>query len=73
MKSSLVEEMSLIIKNQERDQTQEKLDLEPKLTIVYLPQIHPNPPLVVELTLDRTRYNIDQEGIEGHIKFKDAT
>jgi DNA-directed RNA polymerase subunit H (RpoH/RPB5) len=59
MKSSLIEDLVLTIKNSLTNESVEKLELEPKIQMTYLPKIHPSPPLVVEIELNKNRVNIE--------------
>ena len=69
MKSTLTEELPIIVKNYQK-QEQEKSFL-PKLKIEYQPFHHPDPPLILELHLNKARLNIEADHLEGYLKFKD--
>jgi len=44
----------------------------PRLRVEYKPFHHPDIPLILELHLDKTRFNIETEHLEGFIKFKEV-
>ena len=45
----------------------------PKLKIELQPFHHPEPPLYIDLFLDKSKVNIEAEYFEGYLKFKDVT
>ena len=73
MKSTLVEDHPVIIRNKLKIDTEEIALVHPMLTITYQPEFHPDPPLILELLLKKAKVNIDNEFLEGQIKFKDST
>lgn len=46
------------------------MNLVPKLKLELLPFHHPEPPLFIEVHLEKCKYNIEQEYIEGYMKFR---
>ena len=52
--------MPLLVKNFTKvEQAEENLNLVPKVKLELLPFHHPEPPLVIEVHLDKSKYNIE--------------